>query len=108
MGNDTLADFMAMIDEQHAEMTALISRVLASRAEYYGPNEKCVALLIRDYGSYKVVNGQLIFSAQSAADSYNGAAAAMAASAKRFVELEDERTALRQSQLNRWKNFVDH
>ena len=107
MGNDTLADFMAMIDEQHAEMTALISKVLASRVEYYGPYEKCVALLIQDFGSYKVVNGQLIFLAQSSADSYNRAATAMAATAKRFVELEGERTTLRQSQLNRWKNFVD-
>ena len=107
MGNDTLADFMAMIDEQHAEMTALISKVLASRVEYYGPYEKCVALLIQDFGSYKVVNGQLIFLAQSTADSYNRAATAMAATAKRFVELEGERTTLRQFQLKRWKNFVD-
>jgi hypothetical protein len=107
MGNDTLADFMAMIDEQHAEMTALFSKVLASRAEYYGPYEKCVALLIRDFGSYKVVNGQLIFSAQSTADSYNGAATAMASAARHFVALEGERTTLRQSQLNRWKTFVD-
>jgi hypothetical protein len=107
MGNDTLADFMAMIDEQHAEMTALISKVLALRVEYYGPFEKCVALLIRDFGSYKVVNGQLILSAQSSTDSYNGAAAAMATAGRRFVELEGKRTTLRQSQLNRWKNFVD-
>ena len=107
MGNDTLADFMAMIDEQHAEMTALISKVLASRVEYYGPYEKCVALLIQDFGSYKVVNGQLIFLAQSTADSYNRAATAMATAARRFVELEGESTTLRQSQLNRWKNFVD-
>ena len=106
-GNNTLAKFMAMIDEQHAEMIDLVSKVLAARLEYYGPYEKCVALLVRDFGIYKVVNGQFIFPFQSTADSYNRAAAAMAAAATRVAELEAERTTLRQSQLNKRKSFVD-
>jgi hypothetical protein len=31
----------------------------------------------------------------------------MAAAAKRITELQDEGTTLRQSQLNRWKSFID-
>jgi hypothetical protein len=106
-GNYTLAKFMALIDEQHMEMTALMPKALAARTEYDGAYEKCVALLLQHFGDTKVVNGQFIFPFQSAADSYNSAATAMTAAAKRMAELEGERTALRQSQLNRWKNFVD-
>jgi hypothetical protein len=106
VGNYTLANFMAMIEAQHADMTALMSKLSAARVDYYGAYEKCVALLLRESGNYKIVKGQFIFQAQSTADSYNVAAAAMAAAAKRLTELESERTGLRQSWLDRWKTFV--
>jgi hypothetical protein len=101
-----LAKFMAMIDEQHADVKSLISRISAARLEYYAAYEKCVALLVREFGFYKVVNGQIIFRFQPTADSYNDAAAKMAAAASRLKELDAERTTLKQSQLDRWKNFV--
>lgn len=103
----TMARFMAAIDEQHAEMTGLTAKVLAARTDQYGAYEKCAALLVRESGFYKVTNGQFVFRLQSTADGYNGAAAALAAAAKRMAELEDERTGLKQSQLKRWKDFVD-
>jgi hypothetical protein len=106
--NGTISEFMAIIDEQHAEMIALASKVLAARAEYYNAFEQCVAFLVREFGTYKVTNGQVIFPFQSTADGYNRAAAAMDAAAKRIAELEEERTTLRRSQLNRSKTFVDH
>jgi hypothetical protein len=106
VGNKTFAKFMAMIDEQHAEMMALTSRLLAARAEYYSAYEKCAALPVREFGIYKVDNGQFVFPFQYTADSYNRAAAAMTAAASRLVELEGERAALRRSQLNRWKTFT--
>jgi hypothetical protein len=106
VGNSTFAKFMAMIDEQHAEMMALTSRLLAARAEYYSAYEKCAALLVREFGIYKVDNGQFVFPFQYTADSYNRAAAAMTAAASRIAELEGERAALRRSQLNRWKTFT--
>jgi hypothetical protein len=105
VGNSTFAKFMAMIDEQ-VEMMALISRLLAARAEYYSAYEKCAALLVREFGIYKVDNGQFVFPFQYTADSYNRAAAAMTAAASRLAELEGERAALRRSQLNRWKTFT--
>ena len=108
VGNDTIAKFMEMIDEQNTEMIALTSKVLAARAQYYSAYDKCAALLIREFGIYKVDNGQFVFPLQYTADSYNRAAAAMTAAAKHIADLENERATLKQSQLNRWKTFADH
>ena len=102
----TLAKFMAMIDEQHADMKSLISRISAERLEYTAAYEKCVALLVHEFGLYKVVNGQIIFQLQPTADSYNDAAAKMAAASGRLEELDVETTKLKQSQFERWKNLV--
>jgi hypothetical protein len=104
--NNALAKFMAMIDEQHADMKSLISRISAGRLEYNAAYEKRVALLMREFGLYKVVNGQIIFQLQPTADSYNDAAAKMAAAASRLEELDAERTTLKQSQLDRWTTLV--
>lgn len=104
----TLTNFMTMIDEQHADMKAVMAKIASSRLDYFGGYETCVALLAHEFGLTKVVNGQFIFPLQSQADSYNDAAAAMATAAKRLAELETERTALRQSQFDKWKKFVGH
>jgi len=103
---DTLAKFTAMVDEQHADMKSLISRISAERLEYIAAYENCVALLLREFGLYKVVNGQIIFQLQPTADSYNDAAAKMAAAAGRLEELDAEWTALKQSEFARWKNLA--
>lgn len=104
--SSTVIRFMKGADEQLAESAALASRRLAARSEYYVAWEKCAALLVREFGSYKVTNGQFIFRIQPTADSYNAASTAMAAARKKLSDLEDERGALKQSQLDRWKNFV--
>jgi hypothetical protein len=102
----TVARFMAAADEQNAEIAALAAKILAARADYYAAYENCAALLVREFGSYKVSNGQFIFRLQPTADSYNAASGAMAAATKREAELEQERGALSRSQLSRWKKFV--
>ena len=104
--SNTISRFMNAVDEQLAETAALASKRLAARSEYYGAFEKCAALLVREFGTYKVTNGQFIFRIQPTADSYNAASTAMAAAKKKLAELEDEKAALKQSQLTRWKNFV--
>ena len=48
-----------MIDEQDADMMALTSMVLAARAEVYSAYDKCAALLVREFGTYKVENGSV-------------------------------------------------
>jgi hypothetical protein len=65
-----------------------------------------VALLVREFGIYRVTNGQFVFPFQSTADSYNRAATAVTAAVKRSSELDDERKSLRQSQLGGWKAFA--
>ena len=104
--SNTVTRFMAALDEQHAEIAALAAKALAARSEYYGAYEKCAAVLVKEFGSYKVTNGQIIFRLQPTADSYNAASGAMAAAQQQMADLQDEKTALRQSQLNRWKKFV--
>jgi len=107
VGNDSFVKSMAMIDGQDTEMMTLTSKVLSARAEYYSAYEKCAALLVREFGIYKVENGQFVFPFQNTADSYNRAAAAMAAGAKRIAELEGERATLRQPQFDRWKTLAE-
>ncbi|MCP4620837.1 MAG: hypothetical protein GY844_30895 [Bradyrhizobium sp.] len=105
--SSTIARFMAAVDEQNAEVAALASKMRAARAEYYGAYDKCATLLVREFGTYKVTNGQLVFRLQPAADSYNAALAAMAAATKRTAELEEARAGLKQPQVSRWKKFVE-
>ena len=107
MEGGTVARYMTAVDEQNAEMAALASKMLAARADYYAAYEKCAALLVREFGTYKVANGQFIFRLQPAADSYNAASEAMAAATKRAAEMEEEKAGLKQSQLGRWKKFVE-
>jgi hypothetical protein len=102
----TLAKFMAVIDAQHAGMTAVMARIAAARLDYFRAYEKCVAVLTREFGTTKIVNGQYIFRFQPQADIYNEAAAAMASAAKRLADLDTERTALRSSQLDKWKSLA--
>ncbi|WFU37919.1 hypothetical protein QA640_26105 [Bradyrhizobium sp. CB82] len=107
-GDDRLSSFMALIDDQHAAWTALTAKALASRAEYYSAFDKCVALLAREFGIYRVSNGQFVFPFQSTADAYNRAATAMTTATNQAAELGAERAKLRESQLARWKAFAEH
>ncbi len=105
-GNNIFVKFMAAIDAQHAQMKALISRIAAARLDYFRAYEKCVALMARENDVTKGGNGQITFRLQAQVDSYNEAAAATAAGAKRLIELETERTALTRSQLDKWKSWA--
>jgi len=106
VGDDQVSGFMSMIDEQHTAWIELTSKTLAAHAEYDSAYEKCVALLVRDFGAYKVTNGQFVFPFQSSANAFNRAAAEMAAAAQRISELDVERMRLMQSRLSRWKALV--
>jgi hypothetical protein len=107
VGKDTISRFLDNVDKRHAETTALTSRTLLARAEYYRAYEKYVAVLVGEFGAYKMANGQFIFPLQRTAERYNAAANAMTAAAKRVAELEEERKTLMQSQLAAWVQFVN-
>ncbi len=106
VGKDTISRFLDNIDKRHAETTAFTSKTLLARAEYYRAYEKYVAVLVGEFGAYKVANGQFIFPLQRTAERYNVAANAMTAAAKRVAELAEERKTLMQSQLEGWEQFV--
>ena len=88
---DAARRFLDGVDERHARITALASRMLLARADYYRAYESYVAVLAGEYGSYKVVDGQFIFPLQRTVDRYNVAAHAMTVAAKRVAELEEEK-----------------
>jgi len=104
---DTIGIFLDSIDKRHAEIMAFTSHMLPARAGFYRAYEKYVAVLVGEFGAYKVVNGQFIFPFQRTADRYNVAANAMTVAAKRVAELEEERKSLLKSQQERWVQFVN-
>jgi hypothetical protein len=106
-GKDTVSRFLDTIDRQHAEITALTSRMLSARGDFYRAYDSYVAVLVGEFGAYKVVNGQFIFPFQPTVNRYNAAARAMTDASTRFAELEETRKRLLKSQQEGWQQFVN-
>jgi hypothetical protein len=106
VGKESLGGLLDNIDRRHAEMTDLTTRLMSARTEFYHAYESYVAVLAREFGAYKVVDGQFIFPFQPAVDRYNAAGHAMTVAATSVAELERQRETLRQSQQAAWLQFV--
>jgi hypothetical protein len=104
---DTIRSYLESVDKRHAKTMALVSRLLSARADYYRAYQNYIAVLVGEFGTYKVVNGQFIFPFQRAADRYNAAANAMTSAAKRVADLEEERKALAQPQQEEWQQLFN-
>jgi hypothetical protein len=104
---DTVSRLLDNVDKRHAEITALTSRMLPARADFYRAYENYVAFLVKEFGAYKVVNGEFIFPFQHTVNRYNVAADAMTVAAKRVAELEEERKSQLNSQQERWQQLVN-
>jgi hypothetical protein len=104
---DTLGTFLGQLDQRHAKISALASELLAARADFYRAYENYLAVVLREFGAYKVVSGQLVFPFQRTVDRYNVAAHAMSAAGKRVAELELQRKNRMQSKPVGWEQFVD-
>jgi hypothetical protein len=104
--NDTIAKFLDGVDQRHAEATALFSRLLSARADYYRAYESCVVVLAGEFGTYKVVGGKFIFPLPRTVERYNSAISAMAATAQRAADLQEERTRAIQSLQHGWDQLV--
>jgi hypothetical protein len=104
---DFMTRLLAAIDKRHLETATFISQMLMARADFYRDYETYVALLVGEYGTYKVVNGQFIFPIQRTVDRYNIAAHAMAVAANRLAEHEEEKKRLMQLQQEQWRQFVE-
>ena len=103
---DVLSRFMDRIDTRQADIAAVTSDLMSARAEYYRAYDKCAAVLVADFGIYKVTNGQFVFPLQYMANRYNAAAGAKAAAAKRIAELEEKQRTLMQPSPKAWAQFV--
>jgi hypothetical protein len=103
---DAVRSFMEAVDRRHSQALAYTAKMLSGRADYYRAYEKYVAVLAGAFGTYKVENGQFIFSFQRSVDRYNIAVKAMGAVAKRLAELDEEGKTLAQSQQEGWETFV--
>jgi len=106
MEKDAVSRLLDSVDKRHAEITAVTSRALSARADFYRAYENYVAVLVGEFGAYKVVNGQFIFPFQPTVNRYNVAAHAMTVAAKRVAELEEERKSLLKSQQAGWEQLV--
>jgi hypothetical protein len=104
---DIFSRILDRLDRRQAEITALISRMSSARADFYRAYENYVAVLVGEFGSYKVVDGQFIFPFQRSVDRYNVAARAMTVAAKRVAELEEERKGLVKLQQEGWVQFIN-
>jgi hypothetical protein len=79
---------------------------LPARADFYRAYGNYVAVLVGEFGIFKVVKGEFIFPFQRTVDRYNAAANAMTVAAKRVGDLEEERKSLLKSQQQAWEQFV--
>jgi hypothetical protein len=104
---DALSRLLDGIDKRHSEITAVTSKALSARADFYRAYGDYVAVLVAEFGAYKVVNGQFIFPFQPTVNRYNLAAQAMTAVAKRVAEFEEQRKSLLKSQQEGWAQLVN-
>jgi hypothetical protein len=103
---DVVTDLLRGVDKRNAKAADFVSKMMPARAELYRAYGNYLTFLIGEYGSYKVVNGQVIFPQQSTADRFNAVASTLTASTKRVADLEADRKALMQSQQEGWERFV--
>jgi hypothetical protein len=106
VGKDSLGGLLDNLDRRSAEMTEVTTRLMSARTGFYHAYESYVAVLAREFGSYKVVDGQFIFPFQPAVDRYNAAGRAMTVAGTSVADLERQRQSLRQSQQAAWLQFV--
>jgi hypothetical protein len=65
-----------------------------------------IAVLVGEFGAFKVVKGEFIFPFQPTVDRCDAAANAMTVAAKRVAELEEKRKSQLKSQQQGWEQFV--
>ena len=105
--NDVVGKFLEGADARQAKTTAVMSRLVAARADYYRAYQSYVSVLIAEFGAYKVVDGQFIFPLQRTVDRYNVAVHDMAVATKQIAQAEAERKVLLQSQQQGWEDLVN-
>jgi DNA primase large subunit len=88
---DNVRSALSDIDKQHARTADLMSKMLSARAGVYRIRGSAVAILVEQFGNYKVdENARFIFSSQPIADRYNAASSEVNPAADRLNEVLEE------------------
>jgi hypothetical protein len=94
-------------DTRLAQRIDITSKMLLANAELYRAIGDYVAILIEQFGQYKVsTKGRFIFSSESIADLHNDASRRINDAINRAAELDKERKQLTQSQQEEWERFA--
>jgi hypothetical protein len=94
-------------DTRLAQRIDITSKMLLANAELYRAIGDYVAILIEQFGQYKVsTKGHFIFSSESIADLHNDASRRINDAINRAAELDKERKQLTQSQQEEWERFA--
>jgi hypothetical protein len=102
-----MRDALNGIDKRHARTADLGSKMLTARADLYRSLGNQVAILVEQFGNYKVdANGRVIFSSQQTANRYNAASSEFDTAAKRLSELHEELKRFAQFQQEQWERFI--
>jgi GYF domain 2 len=102
-----MRDALNGIDKRHARTADLGSMMLTARADLYRTLGNAVAILVEQFGNYKVdANGRFIFSNQRNADRYNAASSEVDTAAKRLSEVQEELKRFAQFQQEQWERFI--
>jgi len=92
--------------QRHAKALNAIRATLSARADYYRAYEKYLALVSSELGSFKVVDGQLVFPLQRTVERYNTAAQAMTSAARRVTDLETDMKKQKQPLPEEWTQLT--
>jgi hypothetical protein len=95
------------LEKRQAQSTAIMSKMLFANAEFYRALEGYVALLIEQFGNYRVnTDGRLMFSNQQILErNYNDACQRINDAITRVAELEAEQKKVAQFQQEEWERF---
>jgi len=100
-------DALSGIDKRHTRTADLGSKMLTARADLYRSLGNQFAILVEQFGNYKVdANGRIIFSSQQTADRYNAASSEFDTAAKRLSELQEGLKRFAQFQQEGWERFI--
>jgi hypothetical protein len=91
IGPDTLQDTLEGIDQRHARIQALASKMLDARASLYRALADRYAILIDQYGKFQVQpNGQLVFADRAALARFNATVDPINNASKRVADLVEQ------------------
>jgi len=100
-------DALSGIDKRHTRTADLGSKMLTARADLYRSLGNQFAILVEQFGNYKVdANVRIIFSSQQTADRYNAASSEFDTAAKRLSELQEGLKRFAQFQQEGWERFI--